>query len=261
MKGLADLSPAARQIVESRSIARSFRLRPLLKLLGELQRWAAFNEHRVEVMDRWRATGCSSLFWGPLVVWYFYGTGQWRYGLVLAAATALMMFAKYRMTAYRRYDVPNEVFQPGRPMLKRLRQDIDPAAKLWLNLRLANAPAIPKKTSRKGFRSAKISVTDTCVLRIRIPFSDGSIARLRIRGRLRCLEGWKQSHARKMKKKRRWKRVCKVSIKFKPARASTYQSTSSRYQYRSDSGPPPDAPPASAALEMLIRLAAKSRPR
>lgn len=259
---LSDLTPAARQLVESRSIARSVRLRPLLKLLAELQRWSVFNERRKDVMGRWQATGCSSLFWGPLAVWYFYDAQFWLYtAAVVAAAVALVTFAKKRWTAYQRFDVPNEVFHTVRPLLKKLRQDIDPASKLRFNVKLASAPAVAKKVSRKGFRSAKLSQVESCLLRIRIPLIDGAVAVLRIRSRLRCLEGWKQNNPGKMKKKRRWKRLCKVSVKFKTRRTGSFQSTNQRFQYRSDNNPPAGVPSASAVLEMLIRLAAKCRPR
>jgi hypothetical protein len=259
---LADLSPAARLIVESRSISRSFRLRPLLRLLAELQRWALFNERRKTVLGHWQATGCGSLFWGPLAIWYCYDLGRWQYiAAAIAVSLAVMLAAKARRKILERLDVPSEVYRIARPLLKRLRQDIDPAAKLRFRLRLAAGPAPAKKENRKGYRTVKISVTEACLMRIRIPLVDGSIAALLVRSRLRHLAGWKQKSPNEIKRKQRWKRVSKVSVKFRPAAARADKTTSSRYQFRSDTGPPADAPPASAALNMLFALAAKSRPR
>ena len=218
---LDDLTPAARQAVESKKISGSWSAKALLKLLGELQRWDLGVEDRKKAAHK-RVVGSGiAMVVSIFALFVFVAFDLWYIGLTLTIGLIVFFIMSMRAKkALAAVDIPDEFRVVVRPLLRQLSQDIDPNEKVRVECDLAGvAESKAKSTKDIGklyYQSAKLTVYEDPLCHLRLPLIDGTEAVFSIDNTVHKVVGTKRNARGKSKTKTKWKKVTTLTASLVP---------------------------------------------
>ena len=226
---LKDLTPAAKAAVDTKTITGGWELRPLVKLLAELERWDNMAEGRKSRAKRIFIASLIGSFVGFIVMIIVSSEAGFLYGLPCFLVPLAMVFLGVRMKkAARAVDLPNELRISVRPVLKQLSQDLHPEEKIRVTMNLAGIDE--KNGGRKTDlppgrnRSLTQSAFDEDLCSIRLPLADGTQALLRMENAYYKLERKYTSSRGKYKSKTKWKKLTSVTAMLIPPSRISWES-------------------------------------
>lgn len=221
LNSLNDLTPAARQAIETKKITGNWNSKGLLKLLSELQRWDLGVEERKKAADKRVVTFGIASVASVFLLFFLVSFGLWYVGLlaVAGAVTGLVMAFRAKK-ALRAVDIPDEFRLTVRPLLKQLSQDIDPNEKIRVECDLAGFADTKIKSSKNigklSYQSATLTVYEDPLCHLRLPLVDGTEAVFSIDNTVHKVVGTKRNARGKTKTKTKWKKVTTLTASLVP---------------------------------------------
>jgi hypothetical protein len=283
-----DLTPAAREAVEKKTIGGGWDGRSLVKLMAELDRWDNMAEQRKVSAKKFFIGGIIAMVAGFFL---FFVVGAimeevlWGSVPFVLGVGALIVGIRMKKAA-RAIDLPNELRVTLRPVLRQLSQDFHPEEKIKVSMNLAGLDE-KKCTGTKylppgRYRSVTQSAYDEDLGSIRMPLIDGSTAVLRVENQYLQVEKRYTSSRGKSKSKTKWKKLSTVTAMLVPAAPLEWQTarvgkladparervtfpvkdglTIARmdryYKFKGAGDPPGDAAPGADVMRMFVRLTA-----
>ncbi|MBI2689084.1 MAG: hypothetical protein HYX27_22500 [Acidobacteria bacterium] len=282
----ADLSPDARQAIETRKITGAWNARALVKLLGELERWDLTIEKRKSKANGiWIGSIVATVL--GFFLMFFVGAvtdSLWMAPIPFVVPLASIFYFRRKLNELTKADIPNELRLAIRPMLKQLSQDFHPDQKVRVDLNLTMLDEKQRKFSKNlppgKNRSLKLSVFEAAVCDMRMPLADGSTAVLRVDNEYHKLERSYKTPRGKYKSKTKWKKATTATailipaapMKWEPARMQKFIEKSCEklsfsekngvmvarldryYKFKSAGQPPQDTLPPADIVRLFIRL-------
>lgn len=285
---VTDLTPAAREAVEKKTIGGGWDGRSLVKLMAELDKWDNMAEARKASAKKFFIGGIIATVVGFFL---FFVVGAIFENALLGSipfvlgVAALIVGIRMKKAA-RAIDLPNELRVTLRPVLRQLSQDLHPEEKIKVSMNLAGLDE-KKCTGTKSLppgraRSLTQSAYDEDLGSIRMPLIDGSTAVLRMENQYLKVEKRYTSSRGKSKSKTKWKKLSTVTAMLIPAAPVQWQTgrgakmtdpanervtfpekdgvTIARmdryYKFKAADDPPGDAAPGADVLRMFVRLTA-----
>jgi len=218
---LADLTPAARQAIETKKISGSWNAKALLKLLGELQRWDLGVEERKKAAHK-RVIGSGiAMVVSVFALFAFIIFEFWYIGLPITIGLIVFFVMSLRAEkALKAVDVPDEYRTIIRPLLRQLSQDIDPNEKVRVECDLAGTTESKAKGTKdigkRSYQSAKLTVYEDPLCHLRLPLLDGTEAVFSIDNTTHKVVGTKRNSRGKTKTKTKWKKVTTLTASLIP---------------------------------------------
>jgi len=218
---LADLTPAARQAIETRKISGSWSAKALLKLLGELQRWDLGVEERKKSAHKRVIFSCIAMVVSIFLLLVFISFDLWYIGVALTIGLVVFFVMSLRAKyALKAVDVPDEYRTIIRPLLRQLSQDIDPNEKVRVECDLAGTTESKAKGTKDigkySYQSAKLTVYEDPLCHLRLTLLDGTEAVFSIDNTTHKVVGTKRNSRGKTKTKTKWKKVTTLTASLIP---------------------------------------------
>jgi hypothetical protein len=225
---LADLTPAARQAVESKKISGSWSAKALLRLLGELQKWDLGVEERKKAAHK-RVIGSGiAMVVSIFALFAFLIVGLWFIGVPVTIGLIIFFVVSLRAEkALKAVDIPDEFRIVVRPLLRQLSQDINPEEKVRVECDLAGITEAKIKDAKDigklSYQSAKLTVYEDPLCHIRLALLDGTEAVFSIDNTMHKVVGTKRNSRGKTKTKTKWKKVTTLTASLVPPRRINWE--------------------------------------
>jgi hypothetical protein len=257
---LADLSPEARAALAAKALHGAWHPRHLRRLLAEFDRLDQVAETGKKRAKWVLGTGCflmaASVFMAVII-----GIKLQSIPLVLACLivpVVITLIGAKMSNSAAAIDVPNELRCTLRPLLKRLRQDIDPERKVRVRLSFAGLDT-KKASSEREYKArtrgiVKESAFPEDLGYIRIPLRGGGAATIHLANTYLQLARSFQTSRGKSKTKFKWKKVTTVTARLGPdARLRR------RFKHKQYNDPPGECVSPGNVLGMLVELAVRDK--
>lgn len=229
LNSLKDLTPAARQAIETKKITGNWNAKALLKLLGELQRWDLGVEERKKATEKRVVTFGIATVASVFLLFFLVSFDLWYVGLMLVAgAIAGLVMAFRAKKALKAFDIPDEFRVNVRPLLRQLSQDIDPNEKIRIECDLAGVSDTKIKSSKSigkvSYQTATLTVYEDPLCHLRLTLLDGTEAVFSIDNTVHKVVGTKRNARGKTKTKTKWKKVTTLTAALAPPRRINWEA-------------------------------------
>lgn len=257
---LADLSPEARAALEAKALNGAWHPRRLRRLLAEFDRLDQVAETGKKRSRFLLSTGCFLMAFS-VVLSVIIAIKMQSIPLVLACLIVPIVITAIGVkmsNSAAAIDVPNELRATLRPLLKRLRQDIDPDRKVRVRLNLAGfddrKPASQREYPARTRGTVKESTYHEDLGLIRIPLAGGGTASIHIANTyLQLARSYRNSRG-KLKSKFKWKKITTVTARLGPA-----ARLRRRFKFKQYNDPPGDCASPGGVVQMLVALAVRDK--
>jgi hypothetical protein len=257
---LADLSPEARAALEAKALHGAWHPRQLRRLLAEFDQLDQVAEKGKKRAKWVLGTGCflmaASVFMAVII-----GIKLQSIPLVLACLIVPVIITLIGAKMSNRaaaIDVPNELRSTLRPLLKRLRQDIDPERKIRVRLSFAGIDTRKAASEREYPARTRGTVKESTYHEdlglIRIPLAGGGAASIRIANTYLQLARSYRTSRGKSKSKFKWKKITTVTARLGPA-----ARLRRRFKFKQYNDPPGECVSPGHVLGLLVELAVRGK--
>lgn len=281
---LKDLTPEARQVVNSRRISGHFTLKHLDKLLNELSHFDTGTDALVK-----RYTALMIVFIIVSFLGIFGAIVLGSAGMTVAAIlvvgipAGLAVYCGLMMKKLKRVDLMNDFRACVQPVLRDLAQDMAPAEKVKVEMDLSGAAAA-KQSAKRDVPTTYLKLTETVFddpwCQLTLPLVDTSSASIEFTNCYRRFDRRYRGRRGKIKVKTKWRKECSATATLLPAGTGAFDENAlqarvepgrekyklvdkdgrpggrlERYWVFKAAGDPPAAsPPAQEVVGMLLRL-------
>jgi hypothetical protein len=285
---IEELSPAARSAVETKKISGGWDGRSLVKLFAELDRWDEMAEGRKTRAQRVLVGGCIFMVIGVFVGFFIAGETEnfWAAGACIALPIVVAAVGAKMKKAARAIDLPNELRDTLRPVLRQLKQDLHPDEKIKVNLNLAGLVEDKPATEREYPSPLRGKIREKTfpddLGEVRLPLIDGSTAVIRLENTYVELARSYSTARGKYKTKTKWKKLATATTILIPPTRINWQSGKAAqmvdpnreritfsekdgvmvarldryYKFKNAGDAPEDTVPGGDVIKMLVRLSA-----
>lgn len=284
---LEELTPAARQAVETKSLNGGWDGRGLVRLFADLERWddmAEARKSRATKLIIWAVVLMGVGFFATVITSAIMDDFIWQMLLLLAGGLALLIVGIRKKKAAKAIDLPNEIRISLRPLLRKLKQDLHPDEKVRVAMNLSGiderTPHEAKNLPPGRNKHLMQKTYHEKIGSLRLPLADGSVATIRLENTYLKHERTYRTSRGKTKSKSKWKKLATVSTMLVPPSRISWESGRLQgiidkqnervsfvekdgvlaarldryYKFKSADGPPAEAAPAADIIRMLVRL-------
>lgn len=288
-KKIVNLSPEAKAALDTRKLQGGWDARSLGKVLLELERWDEMAEERKAKAGRMFWTGVIGSMLGFFAMVFLGGMFESFIPVVFfVVPLGILIVGIRKKKAAKSIDLPNELRETLRPVVKQLQQDLHPDEKIRAELNLAcmdekhakkEGPVVPLPSR---YTSMREYLYEEDLGELRMPLIDGSEVTLRIVNEYVKRSGWKRGASGKSKSKTKWKKMTTVTailrppkpIAWEPGRVQKFVDPACErvtfaekngvmvarmdryYKFKEANNQPEKAAPGADVMRMLVRLGA-----